>query len=338
MVLLVGLGLLAGCAGPIAGTASPVPNAAQSPPIMSSGGSGSGSGAPSSGSVVGSPAVPSTTPGTPTTNTATSNSTTSNTATSNTATSNTATAGLTPGTTTSGGSIDPAAFGARMAVANTGVRSLVGSLSLVAGTTAEDGTFSETLSGGKISAIDMSVFVRSGAQNLALKVLIVDNKVYVGGSEIMTALNAGSRKWALAGPSSANATLRTIGTQLAGYLDSASANQYALYGQAARSVVDQGSVLLGTVRAHKYGLSVDVLKLAKLLPATKSQANSMQALADAGVTTIPTTIWLDASDRLVQVSSTVKLADISSATVFRVGSYNTSVVITAPAAADVFTG
>ena len=223
-----------------------------------------------------------------------------------------------------------------MVVANSSVKSLTGSLSVVAGTTAVDGTFGETVSGGKVSAIDMSLFLKSDGRNVALQMLIVGGRVYLGGTGILAALGAGDKKWALASTSSSNSALKSLGTQLSGYLDTGSANQYALYGQAARTVLDQGPVTLGTVKAHKFFVTADVAKLIPLL--SGPTRTSMQAAVDAGVTTLPTTIWLDSSDRLVQASSTVKFAGVTSASVFKVSAYDVAVAISPPASSDVYTG
>ncbi len=233
-------------------------------------------------------------------------------------------------------SIDPAAFSAKMQAANAGIKTMRGSISVTAGPLSEEGTFSETLSGGKASAIDMALFIKTNGQSIPLKVLIVDDKVYLGGSEMLSALNAGGKKWALASASSGNTTLRTLATTMQGVLESASANQYQLFAEAAKSISDEGASKLGQVDAHKYVITVDVAKLSTLLTGTTKK--SMEAVLAGGLETIPSTIWLDGSGRVVQTTTKVTAGDITSDTLFKVIAYNTPVVIKAPADTDVYTG
>ena len=184
--------------------------------------------------------------------------------------------------------------------------------------------------------MDMTLFIKTGGQSIPLKVLIVDDQVYLGGSEILGALKAGTKKWALASTSSSNSTLRSLANQLDGLLGSASANQYQLFAQAAKSITDGGATRLGQVDAHKYVITVDVAKLSGLMTGTAK--SSMEAVLASGVTTIPSTIWLDQSGRVIQTRTAVTVASVSSDTLFKVTAYNTPVVIKAPAKADVYTG
>lgn len=236
----------------------------------------------------------------------------------------------------SGSTIRPAAFAAKMKAANAGVKSLKGSISVDAGPASVTGSFGETLADGQVNALDMSMFIAQGTEKVALRLLIVNSKIYLGGTTVLKSLNVGSKKWALAGTNSKNATLRNLADQLSGYLTTASANQYELYAAAAKKIVDGGEAKIGTVAAHRYDITVDVTALAKASSA--SVKASAEVLAKAGITTLPTTLWLDSSNRLVQSSSTVTVSGITSKTLFKVNAYNVPVTIRAPAAADVFTG
>jgi hypothetical protein len=160
--------------------------------------------------------------------------------------------------------------------------------------------------------------------------------VYLGGTTVLKSLNAGTKKWALASTTSRNTTLRNLATQLDGYLNTASANQYEQYAAAAKSIVDAGPAPVGGATAHRYEVTVDVEALAK--SSTGSARTSMEALVNSGVTSLPTTLWLDASNRVVQSHSTVKVRGITSTATFKVTGYNVPVSIKAPLAADVYTG
>lgn len=305
--LIVAALALTACATPIAGTASPVASAdlPTTAATISSAGSTDAPGSSAEGTAGASPDT-----------------------------------GSGPGSTTAapaGPVIDPAAFGARMQAANAGIKTMRGSIAVTAGPLTEQGTFSETLSGGTASAIDMTLFVKSNGQRLPIKVLIVDHKVYLGGSEILSALKAGDKQWALASASSGNSNLRSLATQLDGLLESTSADQYRLFAEAAKSITDGGIAKLGRLDTHKYVITVDVAKLARLV--TGRTKASMNAVLAAGVKTMPSTIWLDGSSgRIVQSTSDVAVGGVTSDTLFKVTGYNTPVVINAPAPAEVYTG
>lgn len=236
----------------------------------------------------------------------------------------------------SGTTIDPAGFAAKLKAANAAVKSVKGSITVAADPVKVTGSFGETLSGGQVNALDMTMYITEDSTEVPLRMLIVDGKVYLGGTTILKSLNAGTKKWALASKTSKNTTLRNLADQLDGYLTTASANQYEQYAAAAKTIVDGGSAPVGGISAHRYEVTVDVAALAK--SSTGSAKTSMEALANAGVATLPTTLWLDGSNRVVQSSSTVKVSGVTSTSTFKVTGYNVPVTVKAPAAADVFTG
>ena len=235
-----------------------------------------------------------------------------------------------------GTTIDPAAFAAKLKAAIAKVKSLKGSITESAGPVKVTGSFGETLAGGHVDALDMSMIVSEESSDVPLRMLIVGGKVYLGGAAILGALDIGTKKWALASTTSKNPTLQKLATQLDGYLDTASATQYEQYAAAAKSIADRGTTQLGGISAHRYDVTVDVAALAKSL--TGSAKTSMETLADTGLTTLPTTLWLDGSNRVVQSNSTVEVRGITSTSSFKVTGYDVPVIVKAPAAADVFTG
>lgn len=235
-----------------------------------------------------------------------------------------------------GPTIQPEAFAAKMKAANAGLTSAKGSISVVAGAANISGAFGETITAGQVNALDMSMFIAEGTHKVSLRLLIVGGKIYLSGAAVLSSLNVGPKKWALVSTDSKNASLRALAGQLSGYLTSASANQYQQYAAAAKSVVDGGPGKIGTVAVHRYDITVDVAALAKASPA--STRASIEALARSGVTTLPTTLWLDSSNRLVQSESTVKVSGVTSKSTFEISAYNVPVTIKAPAAGDVFTG
>lgn len=321
--LVLTAAILAGCAAPIAGTASPAAGAAAA--IT---GSSQSSPADSTGPVS----------STQTTSSASSPETTASSGTDSPSSE------PSPGSSVSsssqpaapGSAIDPAAFAAKMQSSNVKNTSMTGSIAVDSSAATVKGTFRESLAGGKVTAIDMKMTVGLSGQSVVFNMLIKDNKAYIGGATIMSALGAGGKKWALASANSSNTQLRTLAAQLNGYLDTASADQYALLASAASSVKDAGEQPLGSRPAHRYEVTVDTARAAALM--SGASKTSMQSAADAGIKSIPTTIWLDENNRLVEADSTVALRGVRSTTTFKVTDYDTPVTISAPVASEVYTG
>ena len=214
------------------------------------------------------------------------------------------------------------------------VTSATGVLS-VTGTAGVDGTFAEKLSGGKVVAYDMTMTVKGSGQDISFEMRLIDGKAYLGGS-ILTELGAGNKKWALISTTSSNAGIRTMANAMSGYLDSANAAQYNAYAQAATSITDEGTTTVGSIPAHQYKLEVDVAALAKSI--SGSSATSMKTLAGSGIKSIPVTLALDSSDRVVDAKSSIAVSGVTEDTDFKITAYDGPVSIDAPAAADVYTG
>ncbi|MET3804751.1 hypothetical protein ABIB25_001747 [Nakamurella sp. UYEF19] len=331
--------VLAGCATSIAGTASPavgaIASSGESTPRSLPEGTGQGSStqptsdAPSTAGTESPTSASSSEPSTESSSPSSSDS-------SSPSSSDSSSPSSSDSTDTTGSALDPAALAAKLQSANVKNTSITGSIGVDSTGATVKGTFEESLSAGQVTAIDMKMTVGLSGQSVAFNMLIKDNRVYIGGTTMMTALGAGDKKWALASKTSSNTQLRTLAGQLDGYLDTASADQYTLFARAASSVKDAGEQPLGSITAHRYDVTVDTAKAAALM--TGASKTSMQAAVDAGVREVPTTLWLDGQDRLVEADSTVALRGVKSTTSFKVTDYDTPVTITAPAASDVYTG
>ncbi|MDQ2740240.1 MAG: hypothetical protein M3Y35_16830 [Actinomycetota bacterium] len=246
------------------------------------------------------------------------------------------TSGSTTSTTAAGPRLEGAQFAARMKAANQGVTSVKGSMTVEAGPTGISGTFSELLVAGHASAMDMTMFLKQGDQDLSMRMLLVGGKFYLGGHSILAALNVGDKQWALISKTSSNSRLRQLAAQLDGYLTTVSTDQYELYARAAASVQDAGRQQLGGVSAHKYLVLVDVPKMAEL--STGALRTSARLIQQSGIKTIPTTIWLDASGRLTQSDVSLTIRGVTTHTSFKISAYDATVVINPPAPAGVYTG
>lgn len=247
-----------------------------------------------------------------------------------------------PGTATSkvggvaGGREDAKTFTDKLDAAMSRTKTVKATLS-VSGTLAESGTMSETLSGGRVTGIDMSINLKLSGQDVPLKMKIVDGKTYLNSSLILSSLDVGSKHWALVSAKSSNATLRSMAASLDGVLSSANAAQYSAYSAASTSIVDKGPTRVGSIPAHRYQLTVDVGTLADSMPAGLT-ATAMRSLASSGTKTIPVTLSLDSAGRMVEAVSSIAMGGVTSTTDFKVIAYDEPVTIAAPAASDVYIG
>ena len=234
-----------------------------------------------------------------------------------------------------GGSLTPKDLVTRMQAASAKATSATGELTIT-GSAAANGSFTETLRDGKAVAVDMKMSMQASGQDLDFEMRLVDGKIYLGGG-LLEQLGAGGKEWALASSQSSNAALRTMATQMGSYLDSATAAQYSTYAEAATAVRDQGTTTIGSIPAHRYELTVDVAALQKSL-GDSSNAESMSALTSAGVKTLPVSLALDSSDRVVDATINITVGSTTVDTDFRITAYDSPVTITAPDDADVYSG
>ena len=86
----------------------------------------------------------------------------------------------------------------------------------------------------------------------------------------------------------------------------------------------------GAAATH-YSIVVDVTKL----PADNS---TKQALATAGLTSLPIEMWVDSKGRLVQLTEALTVSGQSTSTKITISKYDQPVTITAPPADQVSTG
>lgn len=240
------------------------------------------------------------------------------------------------GASTAGSSVATSEFAERIAAGNAKVTSMIGEISFdVSGTTAR-GAFSETVSNSKITGIDMSLHLNVAGQAITIRLLLTGGKVYLANDQILQQLGASGKKWALASPTSSNSTLRTLATELNGYLDSSGTDQYLVYSKAANSVTAEGDEMVNGSVAHKYELVVDIEKAAQA--STGEQRKSLQQLAAQGTTELPVQLWLDDQNRIVQAENTVTVNGVTAKTHFAVSSYNSEVTIAAPDPSTVYKG
>ncbi|WP_188941837.1 hypothetical protein [Nakamurella endophytica] len=326
------LAVAAGCAGTVAGTAQPVAGATiTSPSATGTAQSATGTGQPATSPGTDSDPTtpdPGTTTGSSTASTGSSGGTDGTDGTDGTTTGSTA--------TSSGQRVDPAEFASRVRKANGALRSMVGSLTVRAAGTSAEGAFSEALAGGRITGIDMNLRLSVSGTDLSMRLLLVSDKIYVSGQELLSRMGITGKRWALASPDSENPVLQQLAGQLDGYLRSAGADQYSVQAAAASEIVDEGPADVKGVRTTRYRMVVDVAKAAAA--ATGAQKQQLEQSLAAGLRSLPITVYLDERDRVVRAESRTTASGVTASTSFEATSFDTDVTISAPDPATVYTG
>lgn len=233
------------------------------------------------------------------------------------------------------GDLDPAAFVAKMVAGMKDVTSVTGKLSTT-GAAAEKATFVQTLHDGKLTAATIDMSIDAGGTDVALKMIIVDDKFYLGGDpSMLSSMGAGgTKKWVLVSADSSNKVVASMGKLLDGVLATAGLQAYSAMAKAVTSVTTVGPEAVGGTPATHYKVVIDVAKLASVLP----DGPMGEAMAASGLKTIPADYWLDAQGRMLRVVQNVEVGGQKASTDFQVTNYNDPVTIKAPDPSTVATG
>jgi hypothetical protein len=221
---------------------------------------------------------------------------------------------------------DAAGLGGLMQSAIAGIKTAHIALDLNAAGQKLTGAGDEKLTGGKLTAMDITENLPSGGG--ALRLIIVDGKTYV---KLPASLKAGSTKpYVLVTPNSKNATVRSLASSLDSALSSASIGSVGAFITAAKTVKPVGSATVAGVKTTHYSVVVDVAKLPADLP-------GKDALKASGLATLPIELYIDDQGRPIRVTENFKVSGQQVSTVVTVSDYNKPVTITAPPASQVST-
>ena len=186
------------------------------------------------------------------------------------------------------------------------------------------GSGDETLSDGKLTALDLSETVPGAG---SLQIIQTGGKTYV---KLPAAQNTSGKPYELVSASSSNPTIKALAASLDSTQSSASAGSAGVLASAASSVKPVGSVTVGGVSTTHYAVVVDTTKLPDTYP-------GKSALVGAGVTSLPVELYVDGSGRPVQVTENLTASGQSVSTKITLTDYNKPVTITAPPADQVST-
>jgi hypothetical protein len=180
-----------------------------------------------------------------------------------------------------------------------------------------NGSGDETLSGGKLTALDLT---ESSGPAGTLRLRIVNGRTYAG---LPPDLNHSGKPWALVTADSSDPVIKSINASMSSALSAASLEATLTFIVAAKSVKLDGPDQVDGAAASHYSVVVDVAKLL-------SDDPDRQTVISAGLSTLPVELWIDSRGRPVKVSTTFSVQGQSVSTQVGVSKYNVPVQITAP--------
>jgi hypothetical protein len=184
----------------------------------------------------------------------------------------------------------------------------------------------ERLSAGKVIAMDLTETLAGDV----IRMLVVDGRAYVN---VVSGPDATGMTWILASPTSKNPTLKSLAGSIASAQQSGAADTYGVFVLAARSAKKVGTEQIAGQPTTRYTVTVDLRKVHSRLITTQMR----QAMAEAGISTIPLDLWLDDHGRPLKVVDVIAADGQRATNTVTLTKYNEPVTITAPPAADVVT-
>ena len=187
------------------------------------------------------------------------------------------------------------------------------------------GSGDETLVAGKLSALSITETLPGAGE---LQLIQVGGKTY---AKLPASLNTSGKPYVLVSTASSDATIRALASSLQSTQSSTSVDAAGVFVAAAQSITNRGTATVSGVEATQYYVVVDVAKLPADYPGGS-------ALTQAGIQTLPITLYVDSSGRPVEVTEQLSISGSSVSTSIDVTKYNQPVTITAPPAGEVSTG
>lgn len=187
------------------------------------------------------------------------------------------------------------------------------------------GDGAERLSSGHARAMRITEQFPAGKGRLTITK--VGGKVF---AKLPSSINPTDKPWVLLRENSRNATVRELAGSLDKSLASSSVSSSTVFATAAKSITSRGRVTVHGTPTTKYRLVVDVRKV----PSANVDQRSLQA---SGLKTIPVDLYLDSSNRPVEVDESFAVQGQQITMRFWFHDYNAPVSISPPPADQVST-
>lgn len=186
------------------------------------------------------------------------------------------------------------------------------------------GSGQQKMSGGKLEAANITQSMGEMGQ---IEMIIVDGKVYIKLPAAMNMTTA-EQPWVEVSEASSNPAIAAMWTGLKPSLESSPVDTYSNFIQATSSVDLVGPETVDGVKTNHYSVVVDPSKLSA---GSKEKAQ----LEAAGLTSIPTEMWIDESGRPVKLTQKMEVQGQTLSTTITFSDYGSPVNVTAPPAGEI---
>jgi hypothetical protein len=186
------------------------------------------------------------------------------------------------------------------------------------------GQGSQAVSGGKLTALDLTESVGSMG---TLRMLIVGEQTFV---VLPQSLKHSKKKWTLITSDSSDPVIKSLDTSIRASREAVSLSTAASFVNTAKSLKLVGSGTVNGAPASHYTIAVDVSKLPEDYP-------GRDGLVAAGLKTLPVELWIDNHGRPVQMSQKFSVQGKVIASLITLGNFNAPLRITAPPSDQVST-
>ncbi|SEF12798.1 hypothetical protein SAMN04489740_4288 [Arthrobacter alpinus] len=184
----------------------------------------------------------------------------------------------------------------------------------------------QKMSGGKLEAANISQTMGEIGQ---IEMILVDSKVYLKLPAAMKATTDG-KPWVEVSEASSDPTIAAMWTSLKPTLETSPVDTYSNFIQATSSVTHVGAEVVDGVKTNHYIVDVDPSKL----PAGSQEKTQLEA---AGLTSIPTEMWIDESGRPVKLTQKLAVQGQALSTTMTFSDYGSPADISAPPAGEIST-
>ncbi|MEO6886571.1 MAG: hypothetical protein ABI232_09850 [Jatrophihabitantaceae bacterium] len=182
----------------------------------------------------------------------------------------------------------------------------------------------EKIADGKLAAMDLTEAIPEFG---SLHIVLIGDTTYM---QLPTKYNTSGKPWQLVSADSTNPVIQQMAKSLASIQSSASMDRFTAFARAAKSVTSKGTDQIDGASAAHYAIVVDIAKL-------PDSTSGKDTLIQAGITTLPVDLWLDAQGRPVKLTEKLTAGGQSVSTVVTLTKYDAPVTITAPPADQVST-
>lgn len=186
------------------------------------------------------------------------------------------------------------------------------------------GSGQQKMSGGKLDSANITQSMGELGQ---LEMILIDGKVYIKLPTTMK-MTTNEQPWLEVSEGSSNPAIAAMWTSLKPTLESSPVDTYSNFIQATSSVTLVGPDTVDGVKTNHYNVVIDPSKLS---PKSKEKAQ----LEAAGLTSIPTEMWIDESGRPVKLTQKLEVQGQTLSTTIAFSNYGSPVTVTAPPAGEI---